>query len=107
MLAAFGVPIVPRPFEPILEGVLYTDRGQVHLCETPDGRGAVSRPRPMWWPPSKIVGRYLAPYLAIRSGVPQAPEVGPEHEVIPISIDIPRALRAVSDALDPSAVPSG
>ena len=61
----------------------------------------------MWWPPSKIAGRHLAPYLAIRGGAPLAPEVRPEHDAIAVTIDIPRAVHAVSNALDPSAVPPG
>ena len=61
----------------------------------------------MWWPPSKIAGRHLAPYLAIRGGAPRAPEARPEHDAIAVTIDIPRAVHAVSNALDPSAVPPG
>ena len=72
-----------------------------------DGRGSAPRPYAMWWPPSKIAGRHLAPYLAIRGGAPRAPEVRPEHDAIPVTIDMPCAVRAVSNALDPSAVPPG
>jgi sulfide:quinone oxidoreductase len=107
MLAELGVPIVPRPFEPVLKGVLFTDREPAYLSTSPDGRSSQPRPYSMWWPPSKIAGRHLAPYLAIRGGAPRAPEVRPEHEGIPITIDIPRAVQAVSNALDPSAVPPG
>jgi hypothetical protein len=61
----------------------------------------------MWWPPSKIAGRHLAPYLAIRGGAPRAPEVRPEQDAIAVTVDIPRAVDAVSNVLDPSAVPPG
>ena len=27
------------------------------------GRGAVATWHPLWWPPTKIAGRHLAPYL--------------------------------------------
>jgi sulfide:quinone oxidoreductase len=107
MLAALGVPIVPRPFDPVLNGVLYTDREPAYLRASLDGRGSEPRPYAMWWPPSKIAGRHLAPYLAIRSGAPRAPEVRPEHDAIPVTVDIPRAVHAVSDALDAGAVPPG
>ena len=107
MLAALGLPIVPRPFEPVLKGVLYTEGEPTYLRATPDGRGSEPRAYAMWWPPSKIAGRYLAPYLAIRGGAPRAPEVRPEHDAIPVTIDIPRAVHAISNALDPSAVPPG
>ena len=107
MLAALGLPIVPRPFEPVLKGVLYTEGEPTYLRATLDGRGSEPRAYAMWWPPSKIAGRYLAPYLAIRGGAPRAPEVRPEHDAIPVTIDIPRAVHAVANALDPSAVPPG
>ena len=107
MLAALGLPIVPRPFEPILKGVLYTDREPAYLRATLDGRGSPPRPYAMWWPPSKIAGRHLAPYLAIRGGAPRAPEVRPEQDAIAVTVDIPRAVDAVSNVLDPSAVPPG
>ena len=107
MLAALGLPIVPRPFAPVLKGVLYTDAEPAYLQATANGRGSPPRPYAMWWPPSKIAGRYLAPYLAIRGGAPRAPEVRPEQDALPITIDIPRAIHAVSSALDPGAMPPG
>jgi sulfide:quinone oxidoreductase len=107
MLAALGLPIVPRPFEPVLKGVLYTDREPAYLRATLDGRGSAPRAYAMWWPPSKIAGRHLAPYLAIRGGAPRAPEVRPEHGAVPVTVDIAGAVHAVSNALDPSAVPPG
>jgi hypothetical protein len=27
----------------------------------------------LWWPPAKIVGRYLTPFLAERLGLPETP----------------------------------
>jgi sulfide:quinone oxidoreductase len=108
MLAAVGLPIVPRPFDPVLKGVLYTGHDPVYLRATLDGRVSEPRAYAMWWPPSKIAGHYLAPYLASRGGVPHAPEGRPAHDdAMAITIDIRRAVRAVSDALDPSAVPPG
>jgi sulfide:quinone oxidoreductase len=105
MLAALGLPIVPRPFEPVLKGVLYTDREPAYLRATSDGRGAAPRAYAMWWPPSKIAGRHLAPYLATRAGAPREPEARPDSDGIPVGIDVRRAVRAVSNALDASAVP--
>jgi sulfide:quinone oxidoreductase len=107
MLAALGVPIVPRPFEPVLKGVLYTDHKPAYLRTTMDGQGSEPRPYSMWWPPSKIAGRHLAPYLATRAGAPRAPEVRPEREGMAIKLDVTRAVHAVSNALDVTAVPPG
>ena len=107
MLAALGVPLVPRPFEPVLEGVLYTDREPVRLRETDDEQGTVVHAYSMWWPPSKIAGRHLAPYLSARMRASGAPAARPGGGGIEVSIDVPRAVRAVSNALDPQAVPPG
>jgi sulfide:quinone oxidoreductase len=107
VLAALGVPLVPRPFEPVLRGVLYTDREPAYLRATPDGKGSAPRAYSMWWPPSKIAGRHLAPYLTTRAGAPRAPEVRPERDAIAVDVDVRAAVRAVSDALDTSAVPPG
>jgi sulfide:quinone oxidoreductase len=57
MLAELGLPIVPHPLEPMLEGVLFTDREH----------GAS-------WPPSKIAGRHLTPYLTGLIAAPTARE---------------------------------
>lgn len=106
MLAELGFPIVARPFEPILRGVLYADGDPTYLRAT---HGDESPPRAysMWWPPSKIAGRHLAPYLATRAGAPRAPEVRPDRDAIAVDVDVHRAVRAVADALDPDAVPGG
>lgn len=69
------------------------------------GQGSEPRPYSMWWPPSKIAGRHLAPYLATRAGAPRAPEVRPEREAIAVDVDVRGAVRAVSNALDVSVVP--
>jgi sulfide:quinone oxidoreductase len=94
MLAGLGVPIAARPFEGILRGVLYTDREPAYL-RAPVGAGAAPHSWSMWWPPSKIAGRHLAPYLDVRAGAPRAPEARPDVGVVPVSIDV----RAVASAL--------
>jgi hypothetical protein len=46
----------------------------------------------MWWPPSKIAGRYLASYLTVRAGAPRAPELRPSADVVPVRVDVSGAL---------------
>ena len=84
---------------------LHRPRARIPARDGWAGAGSEPRPYSMWWPPSKIAGRHLAPYLATRAGAPRAPEVRPERDAIAVSIDVPRAVRAVSSALDVSAVP--
>lgn len=56
----------PEPFRPVLRGLLLTADRPLYLraeLEDPDGTSSVSE-EPLWWPPSKISSRWLAPYLA-------------------------------------------
>jgi sulfide:quinone oxidoreductase len=103
ILADLGLAIEPRPFSPVLQGVLYSN-GEPAYLRTPLGDGAApaSTPRAysLWWPPSKIAGRFLSSYLTVRAGAPRAPEVRPSSDVVPVRID-------VSEALELAAQPSG
>jgi sulfide:quinone oxidoreductase len=69
---AAGAPVEPRSFRPVLRGHLITGADPRFLRADLAGRegdaGATSE-RPLWWPPSKISGRYLAPYLS-ESSIP-------------------------------------
>lgn len=64
--AAAGAPVRPRPFRPVLRGLLLTG-GIPRYLRTPlagaDAGQAVSV-EPLWWPPAKIAARRLAPFLA-------------------------------------------
>jgi sulfide:quinone oxidoreductase len=56
----------PQPFRPVLRGLLRTKDGPCYLraeLDDPEGSSTVSD-QPLWWPPSKISSRWLAPYLA-------------------------------------------
>jgi sulfide:quinone oxidoreductase len=62
-----GVEITPEPFNPTLHGFLLTgDRPLFLRVLLSGGHGQTSEAstEELWWPPTKIVGRYLAPYLA-------------------------------------------
>ena len=63
--AAYGASVEPMPFRPVLRGMLFTGEAPVYMRSDvpgadPDVAGAWY---PLWWPPTKIAGRYLAPYL--------------------------------------------
>jgi sulfide:quinone oxidoreductase len=64
--ARAGADVHPQPFRPVLRGVLLTGRGQAWMRnvahgDAPDGE---AQRRALFWPPTKIAGRYLSPYLA-------------------------------------------
>jgi sulfide:quinone oxidoreductase len=63
--ALAGAEVTPQPFHPVLRGVLLTGRGRLWIRrdrELADAEGRAER-RALWWPPTKVAGRYLAPYL--------------------------------------------
>lgn len=67
--ARAGAPITPEPFRPVLRGLLLTGSTPRYMrTEVSGGRGLVQdvADHALWWPPSKVAGRYLSPYLALR-----------------------------------------
>ncbi len=94
--------ITPRPFRPVLRGLLMTAGAPLYLrCEphrvSRQASVAIDQPRacpneaaasaashqPLWWPPAKIAGRYLAPYLATARPVPLAAEPLTDRVAVP------------------------
>ena len=64
--ARVGVAEEPEPLRPVLRGLLRTSAGPRYLraeLADPEGTSTISE-QPLWWPPSKIASRSLAPYLA-------------------------------------------
>lgn len=66
--ASAGAPVDPTPFRPVLRGMLLTgDMPRFMRAEVSGGRGEdwdVAK-HALWWPPSKIAGRRLSPYLGV------------------------------------------
>jgi sulfide:quinone oxidoreductase len=66
LAAELGLHDDPAPFRPVLRALLLTGDRPYYLRadltgDDADSRTAVS---PLWWPPVKVAGRLLAPYLA-------------------------------------------
>ncbi len=100
--AAIGIQVEPRPFRPVLRGLLITGGAPLYLRAdpqalaqgktvaiearlTPRGSRHVSSAagQALWWPPAKIAGRYLAPYLATARPQPLASELLTDRLAIP------------------------
>jgi sulfide:quinone oxidoreductase len=68
-----GARVKLEPFRPVLRGRLLTGGAPLFLrAELHGGRGETSEAstEALWWPPAKIFGRYLGPFLAARAGDP-------------------------------------
>jgi sulfide:quinone oxidoreductase len=77
--AKYGAPVEPMPFAPVLRGMVFTGSEPRFLrSDVPGADGDVAGTwYPLWWPPTKVAGRYLAPYLFGRndeSGLATHPE---------------------------------
>jgi sulfide:quinone oxidoreductase len=76
--ARLGTVGMPEPFRPVLRGLLLTGDTPLYLRAELGERGQRAHrllPAPgsassgaLWWPPGKIAGRYLTPFLAATSG---------------------------------------
>ncbi len=64
--AAAGAAVAATPFRPVLRGKLLTGDGPRFLRHDVAGGGGEGRVSvdALWWPPAKVVGHYLAPWLA-------------------------------------------
>ena len=80
-----GADVTPQPFKPVLRGRLLTWKGERwmhHVAGGGGGHGEVAD-HALWWPPGKVAGRRLAPYLAERD---EAAAVG--HEPPPAGLTV-------------------
>jgi len=85
--ARAGAPVEPDPFRPVLRGLLLTGSTPRYMrAEMSGGRGDDWRvsDHALWWPPSKIAGKRLAPYLALRHGEPEEDPDG-----LRVDMDVP------------------
>ena len=92
--AEAGADVVPTRFRPVLRGLLLTGRQPRYLRRElafePEQEPVASY-EPLWWPPAKIVGRYLAPFLASRAGAGVPPSLGePPSGAIPLEVELDR-----------------
>jgi sulfide:quinone oxidoreductase len=78
--ARLGAPLRPKPFRPVFRGMLLTGQAPRFLwADLADERdaGSAIAPHPLWWPPGKIAGGRLGPFLH-DAGLPvPAPPAGP------------------------------
>jgi sulfide:quinone oxidoreductase len=64
LLADAGLAPIPEPYHPVLRGMLIAGARTLYLRHQGIGKadGEASQ-RALWWPPTKIAGRHLAPFL--------------------------------------------
>jgi sulfide:quinone oxidoreductase len=90
-----GADLTPQPFRPVLRGLLLTGRRPRYLRhELTGGAGDASTasPEPLWWPPAKIVGLYLAPFLGAVGGVESPPEASATPGAVQVELELDAAM---------------
>ena len=88
---AAGADVEARPYDPVLRGMLLTGAEEHYLRGGGSAGAGHASDQLMWWPPSKVAGRYLAPYLS--GEVDQTLMDVPVHELkIPVEVDLQERL---------------
>jgi sulfide:quinone oxidoreductase len=98
--AAAGADVETEPFRPVLRGVILTGRGKQWLRQPApgsEGEGEAAR-HALFWPPTKVAGRYLAPFLLALDASQQGADAAPTGQ--PVELDLEQNALAASDALN-------
>ena len=104
--ALVGIDIEPRPFHPVLRGVLLTGGSPRYLRADISGTAGddsvISRDA-LWWPPDKLAGRFLAPYISGQTGsaldvrmvpFPSSPRFPNPQQYARPAVEIPQFVKA-------------
>ncbi|HSF02595.1 MAG TPA: FAD-dependent oxidoreductase [Solirubrobacterales bacterium] len=99
-----GAATTVEPFHPVLRGKLLTGEESLHLRADVAGGGGVEEASLdcLWWPPHKISGRYLAPFL-YHGDVHAEPE--PPRHPLEVEVALPREWHEKPMGLDPYSSP--
>ncbi|HEY7622647.1 MAG TPA: FAD-dependent oxidoreductase [Solirubrobacteraceae bacterium] len=93
--AGAGAPVERKPFRPVLRGRLLTSRGPRYMRYDAGGGGGEGEAttHTLWWPPGKVAGRWLAPWLAARDEEAIADHL-PHSGGLPVQTDLHRDVLA-------------
>ena len=83
-----GADVEPMPFRPVLRGVLLTGFVPRYLrADIQEGTSVVDT-EALWWPPAKIVGHYLAPFLAAELGLSSELPEGAHRAAVEVEVEL-------------------
>ena len=98
--AEAGADVEPQPFRPVLRGLLLTGGAPAYLrAQLVGGQGdtSLAAEEALWWPPGKIVGHHLAPFLATY-GCLDAPPAAEAPGVLEVETDLSELLPGLASA---------
>ena len=96
--ARAGADVEPLPYRPVLRGVMLTGRGRAWMRRDlagHDDAGDVAR-HALFWPPTKIAGRYLAPYLSALDNAERS-DAAAQPSGEPVELDLEHKVPATPD----------
>ena len=101
-----GSAVEAEPFHPVLRGQLIVGHESLNLEQDVTGGHGEGRASSdyLWWPPHKVSGRYLAPWLAHESA---HAEPAPPAQPLDVEVAMPREWHSQPMALDPYGAPDG
>lgn len=97
--ASAGADLTPQPFLPVLRGLLLTGaqpRYLRHELTGGAGEDAMASPQPLWWPPAKIAGRHLAPFLSAFAGAESSAEAPAQPGALAVEVKLDAELDSLS-----------
>lgn len=84
-----GASVQPSPCRPVLRGLLLTGFVPRFLRHEEGGASLVDT-QPLWWPPGKVVGRHLSPFLAEHLGLSTSSDPPPADALrVEVALDRP------------------
>ena len=83
-----GANVRPAPYRPVLRGLLVTGFVPRYLRADLRTGTSVVDTEALWWPPAKIVGRYLAPFLAEQLGLIASRPEGAAAGAIEVEVEL-------------------
>jgi sulfide:quinone oxidoreductase len=84
--ADVGASVRPAAIKPVLRGLLLTGLAPRYLRADTGPRPSLADTQPLWWPPAKIVGRHLSPFLAEHLGLAKDYARPPAGEAVPVEV---------------------
>jgi len=83
-----GADVRAEPYRPVLRGLLLTGFVPRYLrADLREGTSVIDT-EALWWPPAKIVGHYLAPFLAAQLGLLPSPPEGTRAGAVEVEIEL-------------------
>jgi sulfide:quinone oxidoreductase len=83
-----GANVRAAPYRPVLRGLLLTGFVPRYLRADVQAGTSVVDTEALWWPPAKIVGRYLAPFLAAQIGLMASLPEGARSGALEVEIEL-------------------